>query len=163
MNDRDTQAVELERLVTSARDALSDDIVGRLAAVCAEGLELLDRINRSAAADALPTLAAMASNGDLERIAQLARLASSAQDALNDDIVTRLASVISEGLALLDRLTRDDTLANLAQSLTEANREMATKPHAKGGYGNLVKLLSQSDVQDGLQYLALIAKRIHRS
>lgn len=101
-----TDAGELDRLLTSARDALTDDIVSRVSATAADGIDLLDQVNRSGVAEALPTLARMVKNGDLERIAALARLVGSAEDALTDDMVSRLAEVTGTGLDLLDRVNR---------------------------------------------------------
>ena len=97
---------ELERLLAGARDALTDDIVARLSATAADGMDLLDRINRSGIADALPTLTRMVRDGDLERLAGLARWAGSAQDALTDDIVSRLSHTAGASLDLLDRVNR---------------------------------------------------------
>ena len=45
---------------------------------------------------------------DLQRLTEFAHLVTSAQDALTDDMVTRLASAFSEGINLLDRLTRNE-------------------------------------------------------
>lgn len=51
-------------------------------------------------------LADMVRDGDLERLAQLARVYQAAQDALTDDMVGRLSGALGEGLSLLDRLNR---------------------------------------------------------
>ena len=101
-----TDAEEAARLIQAAKDALTDDMVSRLAATAGDGLDLLDRVNRSGVAKALPYLAEMANNGDLERLAQLARVYGSAQDALTDDMVARLADVAGGGLDLLDQVNR---------------------------------------------------------
>ncbi|MGH8670913.1 MAG: hypothetical protein ACREUA_02595, partial [Burkholderiales bacterium] len=100
------EATEITRLLQSARDALSDDIVGRLGATLGDAMDLLDRVNRSGIVKALPILSEMVANGDLERMAQIARVIGSAQDALSDDIVARLGAVAGEGLDLVDRVTR---------------------------------------------------------
>jgi uncharacterized protein YjgD (DUF1641 family) len=97
---------EVERLVASARDALTDDMVVRLSATLGEGLDLLDRVNRSGVADALPTISEMVRNGDLQRLANLARFAGSVEDSLSDDIVGRMAETATAGLDLLDRVNR---------------------------------------------------------
>ena len=104
---------EAARLIQAAKDALTDDMVGRLAATAADGMDLLDRVNRSGVAKALPHLAEMANNGDLERLAQLARVYGSAQDALTDDMVSRLAEAAGGGLDLLDQVNR----AQLAKAI----------------------------------------------
>ena len=43
----ETQAVEIERLVAVARDAMTDEMVARLAETVAESLSLMDRLNRA--------------------------------------------------------------------------------------------------------------------
>ena len=96
----------LARLVGSAQDAMTDDMVGRLSQTVASGLDLMDQVGRAGFERAIPVLSRLVSDGDLERIVQLARLVSSAQDAMTDDMVGRLAETIGEGMSLLDRLNR---------------------------------------------------------
>lgn len=97
---------QLARLYHASQDALTDEMVSRLSETVGNGLSLLDQVNRSGLEKALPTIARMAADGDLERLSQLARLYSSAQDALTDEMVGRLAETLGEGLSLLDRLNR---------------------------------------------------------
>ena len=104
---------QLARLVSSAGDAMTDEMVSRLAGVTTEGLDLLDRVNGSGIAKALPALTRLVENGDLERITQLARLVSSAGDALTDEMVSRLAGVVSEGVFLVDRFSRSEGILRL--------------------------------------------------
>lgn len=97
---------EAERLVEAASDALTDDMVVRLAKTAGDAMELLDRVNRSGLDKAVPILAELVDNGDLARLVQLGRLMGSAEDALTDDMVSRLASTLGDALNLMDRVTR---------------------------------------------------------
>ena len=107
VNDGDLQRiVHLARVLGSAEDALTDEMVGRLTDAAGGGLSLLDQVNRSGIDKALPTIARMVADGDLERLAQLARVYGSAQDVLTDEMVGRLAETVGEGMSLLDRLNR---------------------------------------------------------
>lgn len=107
VNDGDLQrVVHLARVLGSAEDALTDEMVGRLVDAAGGGLALLDQVNRSGIDKALPTIARMVADGDLERLAQLARVYGSAQDVLTDEMVGRLAETVGEGMSLLDRLNR---------------------------------------------------------
>ena len=56
---------------------------------------------------------------DLAKLIELAAAISSAQDAMTDDIVTRLASAMGEGMILMDRLTRNQGLMSLLQALNQ--------------------------------------------
>lgn len=122
-------SLELERLMAAARDSLSDEMVGRLAGSAAEALDLVDKAGRAGLARAIPTLAEMINNGDLERLAQLARVYHSAQDALTDEMVGRLAETLGEGLSLMDRLNR-------------------------GGAGRLVEMLERMQSSGALEKIA---------
>jgi uncharacterized protein YjgD (DUF1641 family) len=97
---------EIERVVAAARDALTDEMVGRMATTAADAADLMDQINRAGLARAIPALAQMVQNGDLDRLGQVARVYSSAQDALTDEMVSRLSQTIGEGLALMDQVNR---------------------------------------------------------
>jgi uncharacterized protein YjgD (DUF1641 family) len=120
---------QLARVYHASQDALTDEMVGRLTDAVGGGLSLLDQVNRSGLEKALPTISRMAVDGDLERLAQLARVYSSAQDALTDEMIGRLAETVGEGLSLLDRLNR-------------------------GGAGRLVEMLERMESTGALERIA---------
>ena len=106
---KDEKAVmgyELERVIAAARDSMTDEMVGRLAGSAAEAMDLVDKAGRSGLSKAIPALAEMVNNGDLDRLSQLARVYHAAQDALTDEMVGRLAETFGDGLSLLDRVNR---------------------------------------------------------
>jgi len=116
---------------------------------------------------------------DLQDLAELGTVISAARDALNDDIISRLASAFSEGITLLDRLTRNEGLVHLLQELdrpenqqflvsmsnafTEASKDLATAPPASGGIGGLIKLMRDPGTQEGLRLLSMIGARLSDS
>lgn len=124
-----------------------------------------------------PTVAV--SENDFQRIAEMATLFEAAQDALNDDMVSRLASSFSEGITLLDRLTRNEglirllhvldkpemrhLLISLSEGLTKMSREFATTPPAKGGIRCVLKLAMDPGTQEGLRSLSLLGKYMDES
>ncbi len=97
---------EIERLVAAGRDSLTDEMVGRLAGSAAEALDLVDKAGRAGLSKAIPAIAEMVNNGDLERLSQLARVYHAAQDALTDEMIGRMAETLGEGMSLLDRVNR---------------------------------------------------------
>ena len=109
-NEAISTDLEMQRVVEAGRDALTDEMVGRLTEAVGEGLSLLDQVNRSGVEKALPSIARLVRDGDLERIVQLARVYGSAEDALSDEMIGRLAGTMAEGLSLMDRLSRGGAL-----------------------------------------------------
>jgi hypothetical protein len=99
-------SVEVERVISAARDAVTDEMVSRMAATAGDAVELMDQINRAGLARAIPALAQMINNGDVERLSQLARVYSAAQDSLTDEMIGRLSEAVADGLALLDQVNR---------------------------------------------------------
>src|SRR5574340_26066 len=97
---------EVERVVSAARDALTDEMVSRLASTAGDAVDLLDQVNRAGLTRALPALTRMITNGDLDRLSQLARVYSAAEDALTDEMVGRMSEAVGDGLGLLDRVNR---------------------------------------------------------
>lgn len=126
---------ELERIVAAARDSLTDEMVARLAGTATDAMDLVDRVNRTGLSSAIPALAEMVSNGDLDRLAKLARVYGSAEDALTDEMVGRMAETVAEGMSLLDR----------------ANR---------GGAGRLVEMLAQLESSGSLERIAAALPRL---
>lgn len=162
--------VHLARLVGSAQDAVTDDIVGRVASVATDGIDLLDRVNRSGIAAALPAITQLVQNGDLDRLIGLARVVGSAQDALSDDIVSRLANMVSEGLSLLekanrcgldrmlDTLEQENLVANLFDALNRATQETKAAGHSPGGLSGLWKIAKDPNTQDVLGFFVAFGK-----
>ena len=111
---------------------------------------------------------------DLEQLAEFASLVSAARDAMSDEIVTRLSGAFSEGITLLDRLTRNEGLMRLLQvldrpesqhllmsfadALSSMSQDLATAPPAKGGFTGLLRLATEPGTQEGLRSLSLLGK-----
>jgi uncharacterized protein YjgD (DUF1641 family) len=111
---------------------------------------------------------------DLKRIAELASLYAAAQDALTDDMVSRLASAMREGITLLDRMTRNEGLMNLlkvldhpdvqchlnslANSMHDITRDIATAPPSNGGLTGIMKLAMEPGTQEGVRALSIVGK-----
>lgn len=128
-------AGEIEHLVRAANDALTDDMVTRIAQTAADGMDLVDQVNRSGIKRALPAVASLVENGDLDRLVRLARVYGSAEDALTDDMIGRLAEAVGDGLTTLDRFNR-------------------------GGAGKLVGILERLDATGALDRLAETLPRL---
>ncbi|AOU99352.1 hypothetical protein BI364_16710 [Acidihalobacter yilgarnensis] len=168
--------VHLARLVGAAQDALTDDMVGRLAGLAGDSLDMLDRVNRSGVIRALPAIAAMVDNGDLERITHLARLLGSAEDALTDDMIGRLAGLAGDGLALLDRITRSDgiprllgliervevqdALAALLEALATSRSEQ--REPTSGGLGEMLRLARDPQTHEALRFMVNLTGHLNK-
>jgi uncharacterized protein YjgD (DUF1641 family) len=123
-------SVEVERLAAAARDALTDEMVTRFAATAGDAVDLMDQVNRAGLARAIPALAEMVNNGDLERLSQVARLYHSAQDALTDEMVGRLSQAVGDGLSLLDQINRaglDRAIPALAEMVNNGDLNRLVK------------------------------------
>jgi hypothetical protein len=111
---------------------------------------------------------------DLEQLYELSTLVTAARDAVSDEMVNRLSSAFSEGIILLDRLTRNEglmrllqvldrpesqyLLKSLADALGEMSRELATAPPAKGGLFAMMQLASQPGTQEGLRAMSILGQ-----
>lgn len=171
----EAQALELERLAAAARDSLTDEMVSRLSATAAEGMDLLDKVNRSGVAGALPALAQLVANGDLDRLVALARTYGAAQDSVTDEMVTRLAETLGESLALMDRLHRSgldrlvgtlergmDLLERVANALEAAQRDSGKQPAATGGVAGLWQLMRDPENQETLRFLLVLGREFRK-
>lgn len=170
--------VHLARLIGSAQDALTDDMIGRLAGIAGGGLDMLDRVNRSGVVKALPAITQLVENGDLDRITHLARLIGSAEDALTDDMIGRLAHLASEGLSLFDRLTRSDGFMGMLRILERsevqesftafleavctARSEALEAPPSSGGLGPMLRLARDPQTQDAMRFMVSMASHLKR-
>jgi len=145
---KDEKAVmnfEIERVIAAARDSLTDEMVGRLAGSAAEALDLVDKAGRAGLSKAIPSLAEMVNNGDLERLTQLARVYHAAQDALTDEMIGRLAETFGESMSLLDRVNRSGFWR-----LVEVVERLETSGALERIANSLPQLLERLDMVAGL-------------
>lgn len=108
---------------------------------------------------------------ELDQLIEITALIASARNAMSDEMVARLARVVSEGAALLDRLTRNEALLQLLRSLERpegqrmliamakaigpAAAQIAAAPASGGGIAGLWKLAREPGTQDALRCLAV--------
>ncbi len=182
--------VHLARVYGSAQDALTDEMVGRLTEAVGGGLTLIDQVNRAGLEKAIPAIAEMVNNGDLERLVHLARVYGSAQDALTDEMVGRLAETVGEGLSLLDRFSRGGALRlvemlerleasgalertakvvpllvdrlGMLEDMLHCVEEAAKEPapRSPGGFGGIWSLMKDPDNQESLRFLISLGKKL---
>jgi len=123
-----------------------------------------------------PRAAADSESADFQRLAELARIVTAAQDALSDEMVARLASAFGEGITLLDRLTRNEGLMHLlheidrpenqrfliclSDAFTKASRDISASPPAKGGVVGLCRLGCNPGTQEGLRLVSMIGEHL---
>jgi len=173
------RVADFARLLGSAEDSLSDDIVARVSSAVAGGMDLLDRINRSGILHALPTITRMVESGDLERLAGLSRLVAAMEDSLSDDIINRVATVATELAALVDKLARNAGflrlvevlgreevqcgLIDLAESACAAKSELAKQPAPSGGLFGLLRTASDPGTQSALRFVSLVAAQMRKT
>jgi len=164
---------QMARLLGSAQDAVTDEMIGRLSETVSGGMTLIDQINRSGLDKVIPVLAQMVDNGDLERIAQMARLLGSAQDALTDEMVGRLTEMVSGGMTLLDQvnrhgaarliniLTRLETVEAMLEGVQEAAHAVEREPTPAGLRG-WWKMITDRDNRKVMQFFMAVGKELQR-
>jgi uncharacterized protein YjgD (DUF1641 family) len=119
------------------------------------------------------------STEDLQRLVEVAQLVTAARDAMSDEIVTRMAGALSEGLTLLDRLTRNEGLMHLLKVLDRqdtqyllialsdavhaASQEIPAAPPAVGGLGCLMRVVRDPGVLEGIRLMSVIGKHMSHS
>lgn len=115
-------------------------------------------------------------NSDLQRLTEFASIVAATQDALTDDMVARLASAFSEGMVLLDRVTRNEGLIRLLQvldhpenqaflmslsnALTKTSRDISANAPSNGGVMGLLKLVSEPGTQEGLRMMSIFGEHM---
>lgn len=116
---------------------------------------------------------------DLQQLAEVATLITAARDAMSDDIVSRVAGALSEGMTLLDRLTRNEGLMRLLQVLDRpesqnflialsnaihvSSQEISASPPAVGGIGCTLRVVRDPGILEGMRLLSLIGKHLSDS
>ncbi len=126
------------------------------------------------AANESPQVPPMLDEAAVNSLVEMINLLAAAKDAMSDEIVTRVARTASEGMTLLDRLTRNEGLMRLLQvldrpetqyyliglsdALSQMSREIAASPPAKGGIVGLLRLAREPGTLEGLRSLSLLGQ-----
>ena len=116
---------------------------------------------------------------DLQRLTEFAQIITSARDAMSDDMVSRLAGAVSEGLSLLDRLTRNEGLMHLlrtldrqdsqcllvalSQAIHATSKDIAATAPASGSLGDMLRVVRDPGTQEGIRFLAVLSRHLSRS
>jgi len=116
----------------------------------------------------------MLDEASINSLVEMINLLAAAKDAMSDQMVTRMAHTASEGMNLLDHLTRNKGLMYLLQALerpeiqvyliglsdalSQMSREIASSPPAKGGILGILRLVSNPGTQEGLRSLSLLGQ-----
>jgi hypothetical protein len=124
--------VGIARVIASAQDALTDDMVGRLSGTVGQGFSLLDRLNRCGIDRMVAMLERLEAAGSLERLAQTLP-------------------------KLLDRM---EHFGQLFVALDQASEEMQHGKPASGGFGGMWRMLGEKDNQEILRFMFAWAKRL---
>ena len=164
---------ELLDVLALGEDALTDEMTRDLAdttatlAESADGLATEETValaetvgqNGDDLADALESLLALQRAGTLDELVELASVASLATAAMDDEMVTSLASTGSALGELAQTAATDDArdgLETVLAGVAEAERE---SPGRLGALG-LVRATRDPDVQRGLGYLLAVSRAI---
>jgi len=125
---------QLARVYHAAQDALTDEMVGRLAETVGDGLSLLDRVNRSGFWRLVEVMERLESTGALERIA----------------------------ISLPQLLERLDMVSGMLSCLENAAKSSKAQP-AKGGIGSLWHIMTDEKTVNSLQFLLNMSEQMQEN
>jgi len=157
---------ELQRGIQGAADALTDQMVERLATTAGNVAEIADRLNEPDTRDAVHTLldelTRLHRAGGLVSVFELVHMVNAARNAMTDGIVERLAGF---GEHMVNNLANEETadlFQTFATALFDAQKKTAEQP-SRGGLLSAMRLLSAPETQSSLQFLLAFAKGLqHR-
>ena len=110
-------------------------MVGRLAETVAEGMSLLDRLNRGGAGHLVEMLAQLEADGNVRRIA---------------DTMPRI-------------LQKLETIERMLHAFETAAEATAKGQRATGGLGGMLSMLRDPENQEALRYLTNVGKALSKS
>ncbi|MHB1513179.1 MAG: hypothetical protein ACYCVM_00400 [Acidiferrobacter sp.] len=130
----------LARLLGAAEDALTDDLVVRLAGLASRTMTLMDRLGRL-------------DDG------YYARMWGHIEERLTPALLDRGLQALPVVLDLLERASEGGALANFVDAATKLPQDLATVPRPSGGIAGLWTLMKDAENQRVLQALLLYARR----
>jgi uncharacterized protein YjgD (DUF1641 family) len=156
---------EMARLTLAAREALTDNMVERLAVMGASALELVDRLNdenTGAAVHALlDRLTEMHKVGALDTVCDTVMMIHAARNALTDNMVERLFAFFEHMINTVG----NEAMGELAESTRFAFEEAAAetaKQAPSGGIMGMLSMLSKPETQKSLAFLLAFSAKLQK-
>ena len=156
---------ELARLTLAAREALTDNMVERLAVTGANALELIDRLNDESTSAALHTLIDRLTElhkvGALDTLCDTLMLVHAARNALTDNMVERLFTFFEQMINTVG----NEAMGELAQNTRlafEAAAEETARTEPRGGLFTMLTMLSKPEAQRSLAFLLAFGEKLQR-
>jgi uncharacterized protein YjgD (DUF1641 family) len=165
MNDMSNQPPlgEMERLSLAARDALTDNMVERLATMGGNALELLDRLNDPGTSEAVHSLidrlTEMHKVGALDTVCDLAMTLHAVRNALTDNMVERLFMFAENMINTVGNEGMGELAENTRLAMEEAAEE-SKGAAPRGGLMAAVSLLSKPETQKSLAFLLAFSSKL---
>ncbi len=151
-----TTSAEVDRVMTAARDALTDSMVERLATTSGAALEVVDRLSDPETAAAVHAIIDKITEfhriGALDTLFQTVMVLHAARSATTDSIVERLAAFAEQSINTLGSDEMAQCATDLVQALETASAEVAQNP-PKGGLMATVSLMGKPESQQSLYFL----------
>ena len=158
-------ADEIGGLVQAVREALTDSMVERLAAMAGTTLALLDRLGEERTGAAvhalLDRLTELHAVGALDTLCDLAMLVHAARSAATDNIVERLFVLLEQIAAMLANESMAAAAENAVQALNEAAGE-APRHAPRGGILAGLTFLGKPETQRALGFLLAFGEKLRQ-
>ena len=156
---------EMSRLTLAARDALTDNMVERLAMMGGNALELLDRLNDPATSAAVHSmidrLTELHKVGALDTVCDLAMTLHAVRNALTDNMVERLFTFFEQMINTVG----NEAMGELAQSTRlafEAAAEETAQTRRVADCFAMLTMLSKPEAQRSLAFLLAFGEKLQR-
>lgn len=131
----------LARVLGAAEDALTDDLVVRLAALASGAMTVLDRLNQA----------------DFDYYAKLGKRLG---DVLTPSVVDRLVKNLPAVLDLIEQVCATGLLRDAMAGLQDVREGLASLPRPQGGLAGLWALMKDPDNQRTIQALLLYGHHV---
>ena len=156
---------ELLRLSVAAREALTDQMVERMAITGASAFELIDRLNEQETSEAIHALIDRVTElhkvGALNTLFDLVMLLHGARNALTDNMVERLFTFFEQMINTVGNEAMGELADNTRMALDEAAEEAASAA-PRGGLMAAVNMLSKPETQRSLQFLLAFSEKLRK-
>jgi len=156
---------DFARGIQGVTDALSDQMVERLATAAGNVAEIADRLNEPDTRDAVHTLldelTRLHNAGGLVSMFELVHMINAARNAMTDGIVERLAGFTEHMVTNVANEETADLFQTFHAALAEAQQKSAAQA-APGGIMSAMRLLSAPETQRSLQFLLAFAQGLQQ-
>jgi uncharacterized protein YjgD (DUF1641 family) len=148
-------------VITFMTNSVNDKMLEHNAEMMGELLVIANEAADPCMVDAIRELKRLQKSGNLKTLSEASDMVAFMSNAVTDTMVQRLTTLIAAFVEEISTPHVQDSLISMTKCLSMTVQEFAVNP-PKPGVKNMLKVMKDPEVQQGVIFMSTLAKNMHR-